>query len=196
MTFVRTMLAVAGLVGFATAANAEIFLAGPGLGLDLPDDDANGVTSSIDASGVGTVESVSIAVSIDHTWVGDLIWTVTSPSGTTVTLMDRPGNPEQGDFGDSSDMSSGLALIFDDRFIAEAESAGSDCDSSPSDTMGDGCVRAFIPESALSGFNGESGDGTWTLFLSDNAGGDLGVLNGWALVINNRGMAPQQVFKD
>src|SRR6185436_17757638 len=28
---------------------------------------------------------------IDHSWVGDLIATLTSPAGTTVTLMSRPG---------------------------------------------------------------------------------------------------------
>ncbi|MEO0975001.1 MAG: proprotein convertase P-domain-containing protein, partial [Pseudomonadota bacterium] len=166
MTLTRSVLAVAGLFALCSAAQAEIFLAGPGLGLDLPDSDENGVTSTIEASGIDAVESVSIAVSIDHTWVGDLIWTLTSPSGTTVSLVDRAGS-EDGGFGDSSDLSSAIAVIFDDRFIVEAEAAGADCDVSPSDTIGDGCGRASIPRAALSPFNGEAGPGTWTLFLSD-----------------------------
>ena len=187
MNLMRSLLALASLFVLASAANAQIFLAGPGLALDIPDDSPGGVTSSITVESGDTVESVSVAVSIDHTFVGDLIWTLTSPSGTTVTLADRPGEPDQGGFGDSSDLSSagGTGIIYDDRFPIPAELMGLDCPDT-GDIVGDACPRAFAPDGALATFNGESAAGTWTLFLSDNAGADTGALDGWALVINNR----------
>ena len=45
--------------------------------------DGTSCTSAIGAPTVG----------FDHSWVGDLRITLTSPSGTTVTLMDQPGGP-------------------------------------------------------------------------------------------------------
>ncbi|MEO0974900.1 MAG: proprotein convertase P-domain-containing protein [Pseudomonadota bacterium] len=186
MNLVRTTLAIAALMGLATASQAQVFAAGPGLGLELPDDDPGGITSTIDVTG-GAVENVRVIVSIDHTWVGDLIMTLTSPSGTTVSLVDRAGS-EDGGFGDSSDLSSALSIGFNDGHEVSSEDAGADCINSPTDTIGDGCARVFIPRDMLGGFVGEGASGTWTLFISDNAGGDLGALNGWVILLNNPGI--------
>jgi cysteine-rich repeat protein len=42
----------------------------------------------------------------------------------------------------------------------------------------------LTPAQPLSGFSGQDPAGTWTLTVSDNAGGDTGTLNGWGLNIN------------
>lgn len=60
---------------------------------DIPDDDADGVELVITTPGWlgGIVADVHVGVRIDHPWRGDLIATLTSPSGTTVTLHNLGG---------------------------------------------------------------------------------------------------------
>lgn len=51
------------------------------------------VTSQVVIGGAPLlVDRVDIAVNISHTYIGDLTVTLTSPSGTTSTLVNRPGN--------------------------------------------------------------------------------------------------------
>ena len=51
------------------------------------------VTSQVVIGGTPLlVDRVDIAVNISHTYIGDLTVTLTSPSGTTSTLVNRPGN--------------------------------------------------------------------------------------------------------
>jgi hypothetical protein len=49
-----------------------------------------GLTLSLDGTTCNTTIG-STTVGVDHTWVGDLVFNLTSPGGTTVTLMSRPG---------------------------------------------------------------------------------------------------------
>ena len=52
------------------------------------------------ATGGGIVSDVSITnLDISHTWVGDLTITLESPSGTTITLTERPGSFGGGGLG-------------------------------------------------------------------------------------------------
>jgi hypothetical protein len=41
----------------------------------------------------------------------------------------------------------------------------------------------LVPEEAMGAFSGENPNGTWTLTVSDDAGGDGGSINGWSLEI-------------
>ncbi|WP_406664894.1 S8 family serine peptidase [Gallaecimonas sp. GXIMD1310] len=103
----------------------------------IPDNDANGMTSTIEVAESGVVFGIDVAVNISHTWVGDLLIKLTSPAGTEYVLHNREG-------GDA-----------------------------------DNLIKHWL----LTAFNGEPMQGTWTLFVSDNAGADTGTLNSWDLVI-------------
>lgn len=59
--------------------------------IDIPDNDANGITSVITINDDITVFDTNTFVDITHTWIGDLIVTLTSPSGTVATLHNRAG---------------------------------------------------------------------------------------------------------
>ncbi len=49
------------------------------------------INSSITYSGLGfAIDHVQVSVDIDHSWIGDLVITLTSPSGTNSVLMNRP----------------------------------------------------------------------------------------------------------
>lgn len=135
----------------------------------IPDNNAGGITDTIVVADVLTIGNLDIDVAIDHTWAGDLIIEVTSPSGTVVRLWDR-------NCGSSDDVD----VTFDD------DAADVDCSSPISGT--------FNPASAgggtLSAFTGEPAAGVWTIFVSDNAGADTGTLDSWALVIPTTATCP------
>jgi len=57
----------------------------------IPDNDANGITSVITINDDITVFDTNTFVDITHTWIGDLIVKLTSPSGTVATLHNRAG---------------------------------------------------------------------------------------------------------
>ncbi len=125
----------------------------------IPDGTPAGVTSTIALSGGGVVTDLNVGINITHTWVEDLTVTLTSPSGTTVTLVQRRGGS-----GDNF-----TNTVFDDE-AATAISTGT-----PPFT------GSFQPEAALSAFDGQSLAGTWTLKVVDSIGQDVGTLNSWSL---------------
>ncbi len=197
-TLCATLLATAGLLG-AGASHATlltgIYSTGPGLGLDIPDNDISGISSTINVvpgeNFMDTVPDmgalllgVEVGVSLDHTYVGDLIITLEGPNGDVITLLDRPGVPDLGDFGDSSDLTASLPLLFGDRAQIGAEAVGAGCGDNQ--VIGVDCGRAFAPEESLEAFVLANINllGDWTLTVSDNAGQDLGTLNGWYIELD------------
>jgi subtilisin-like proprotein convertase family protein len=52
----------------------------------IPDASSTGVTSTVTFSASGTVETVQVYVNVTHADTSQLIVTLTSPEGTTVTL--------------------------------------------------------------------------------------------------------------
>lgn len=153
-------------LGDGTNCGTRSFVATPNL--PIPDNDPNGVSHTINIPNSLQIFDVDIDVAIDHTWLGDLIITV-SHGGTTVTLWSRF-------CGSNDDMN----VIFDDNGQAVA------C-ASPT-------VGRITPVSAggnaLSAFNGMDAAGAWTITVSDNAAIDLGTLVRWSIHVFNPGLNP------
>jgi subtilisin-like proprotein convertase family protein len=59
--------------------------------LNIPDNNTNGVTSSVQISQTGEITSVRVYVNITHTYIGDLQVRLTAPSGTSILLHNRSG---------------------------------------------------------------------------------------------------------
>ncbi|MEZ4386695.1 MAG: C25 family cysteine peptidase [Candidatus Krumholzibacteriia bacterium] len=59
--------------------------------LAIPDNNATGVTSTLQVTMSGEITSVRVFVDITHTYQGDLRVRLTSPAGTSVYLHDRSG---------------------------------------------------------------------------------------------------------
>ena len=57
----------------------------------IPDNDPNGVVSTIDIPNGTDIQSLSVKVDITHTYVGDLTLYLIGPDGTTVTLRNQTG---------------------------------------------------------------------------------------------------------
>ena len=64
----------------------------------------NSTISDTISVGAGlSIDHVQVRVAIDHTWIGDLTVRLTSPDGTTSTLVDRPGVYGGSTYGASQD---------------------------------------------------------------------------------------------
>jgi VCBS repeat-containing protein len=140
---------------------------------DIPDNDSNGLTRSINLASSATLVDLNVSLNVSHTWVGDLIVSLENVStGTTVVLMDRPGVPSSAN-GCAED---NINTIFDDDSVNTVES---ECSAS---TPAIGFLTDSNPEGALSDFIGENQVGDWNLTISDNVNVDTGTLNQWCLI--------------
>lgn len=145
----------------------------------IPDADAAGVAIPLVVSSVAEISRLvfridgatctsvegATSVGVDHTRVGDLILRLTSPSGTTVTLIDRAGGA--GNRGNNL-----CQTALDDNAIDSIQ----DVSSSEAPFTG-----IFAPATPEVPFAGENADGTWLLNVSDNARSNTGSVRAFSL---------------
>jgi subtilisin-like proprotein convertase family protein len=60
-------------------------------GVTIPDNDPAGIERTLTAAGDGRVRDISVSLDITHTYIGDLIVTLTPPGGAGVALHERSG---------------------------------------------------------------------------------------------------------
>jgi uncharacterized repeat protein (TIGR01451 family) len=147
-----------------------------GPAVPIPDGDTDGISVPLAVAGVGTLSGVtfsidgtdctatagSTTVGLDHTFVGDLVGTLTAPDGTSVTLFDRRG-------GSGNNF---CQTVFDDS-AAEPIGAATSTDNPFS--------QAWRPDSPLSALVAHAGDGTWTFHVADEANIDTGSVRAFSL---------------
>ncbi len=161
---------------FTTADIACSMIESGALEVVISDGPANEYTSTLEITNGGSIVDIDVIdLDIAHTWVGDLLITLESPSGTVVTLMDRPGVPNS-TYGCEED---NLLLNFDDQ----ASNSADDLENSCTEGAAYALEGTFQPNDLLSAFNGENSTGTWTLSVTDNENQDGGTLLGWNLSI-------------
>ena len=124
---------------------------------------------------VGAISDVKITdLRIDHTFAGDLLVELISPSGTSIVLFDRLGVGQGGGYGCGAD---NLLLSFSDFASATADELEVTCEPGPAAT------GEFQPVDPLSTFNGEDANGDWTIEVTDFAAADGGQLVSFNLEI-------------
>lgn len=62
--------------------------------ISIPDADAKGASSVIHVPQHMALQEVAVDLNVTHTWIGDLIVSLTSPNGTLIVLHDRAGGSE------------------------------------------------------------------------------------------------------
>jgi len=65
--------------------------AATGLPLSIPDNNATGITSSVNVTGTGKVGAMELSLRITHPYKGDLVVTLVSPAGTSYSVSNRAG---------------------------------------------------------------------------------------------------------
>lgn len=58
----------------------------------IPDSNSTGISEIIEVSETGIIDDMSVSVSIQHTYIGDLQVSIVHPDGTAVLLHDRSGS--------------------------------------------------------------------------------------------------------
>lgn len=140
-------------------------------GSPIPDNDPTGLTFVGSATETGTLESLTVSVLAEHTWLGDLIYTL-EHSGTTITLQNRvigAVNPPFGCNGNNMD------VIYDDSSGTTVANACLEDGTDPA------LSGTHSPDDALSAFDSVEFSGDWSLNVTDNASADTGTLTEFCL---------------
>lgn len=179
----------------ATAQLMESYNASPGV--TIPDGDLVGVASTINIpfSSITQITSVSVTLQITGGFNGDFYaylvhYLPNSTAAGFVTLLNRVGvtGSDPVGYGDS-----GFNVTFDAmgpdihlyQGITNPGGAaltgtwGPDGRTDSPLTVTDASARL----SSLASFNGGIAAGTWTLFIADVAGGDIGTFTSWGITI-------------
>lgn len=129
----------------------------------IPDGDSSGLTRTItiDEADSVVIDDLDVSVEITHAWLEDLTLSLTSPSGTTVSLFDQSEFDEE----------AGMLLVFDDDSATSHGGDTWDCDCN------------MQAAGSLSDVDGEDSGGDWSFLAIDNASLDEGTLDEWCLII-------------
>jgi len=151
----------------------------------IPDNTPAGVNIPLTVSGAGTITDLNfrfdaapastcdatpgnVNAAADHTFIGDLVYTLTSPLGTTVTIVNRRGGTRENIC---------TTLLDDDGGFPSLGTVTS--------TSGQFLSGNFAPDNPLSAFDGQNANGVWTLNVSDNALIDIGSMRRFSLIITS-----------
>ncbi|MFT6359190.1 MAG: subtilisin-like proprotein convertase family protein, partial [Saprospiraceae bacterium] len=133
-----------------------------GAAIDNTLDPATATASIAGIPGNAVVNGVTVSIQATHTWVGDLTLELTGPNGATITLIEQ-----------SCGVNDDIDIVFDDNGGLVTCSGGSP-----------GMGGVVAPEDPLATYNDTNVNGTWTLTITDNVGGDNGTLDGFSVTVN------------
>ena len=162
--------------GVATAGNVYRFTTpnlfqAQNLPVTIVSDQPNSISSTISISENLVITDINVGVDISHTYVAELIVTLTSPTGMTVTLLQEACYvPDLYPIPD-------INATFDDD--------GSDLVCGSSSPVVSGTLKPQI--GSLDLFNDQSSQGDWILSIEDIYSGDGGSLNNFTLQISTDG---------
>jgi hypothetical protein len=159
--------------------------------VDIPDGNGSSTpgqtaTSTLEGPDFTLTDLNLIFADLHHTWMGDLHIDITSPSGTTATIIrsqwESPGGPLGGE-------DNFINTLLDDQAPINIDDGTAPYSGSYNVNFGD-------VSNPLSVFNGETSLGTWTVSITDWFSADTGTLNAWGLTFtgidNNPGDALEQ----
>lgn len=123
----------------------------------------NRLTRNFTVSQSFAVADVNIGVLAAHSYRGDLVMYLVSPNGTRVQLTAGSNNNGANNFN----------AVFDDE-AASAITSYTANDTATATTVVPPYNASYRPASALSAFDGQSANGTWTLEICDQYAQDSG----------------------
>ncbi len=161
------------------AAGAATVISYTGPAAPIPDSNLAGVNVPLAVAGVGNLARMvfsidgatcsatagSTTVGLDHTWVGDLVATLTSPGGTAVTLFSAPG-------GTGNSGNNFCQTVLDDTGATSIQNIT---------VAGAPYTGTFRPATPLAALIGQNANGVWNLNVSDRAFLDTGSVRAFSL---------------
>jgi subtilisin-like proprotein convertase family protein len=128
--------------------------------LNLPVTDTQEANNTINVANSGIISDVKITVNLSHTYVEDLVVTVTHPNGTSSSKLWNRNCTSQNN----------IVMTFEDW------ANNINCNST-------GTGNTYSPSELLDVFKGLNSAGIWSINVKDFEGGDDGILNSWSLDI-------------
>ena len=125
-----------------------------------------------------SIADVNIGVLMAHTYRGDLRMFLLSPTGTQITLIQNTGTTQDN-----------FNVLFDDSAAAAITTHTTLNDTATAATVVPPYQRTFRPLAALTAFNGQNANGTWTLSICDSLAADTGTFFHSTLVITPQAAA-------
>jgi len=188
------LLSVATILAIPTGHAASIIesYSSGTINLGIPDGNPSGLANVINvpASGIGSIQDISVTLNITGTWNGDLYATLQHSSGFAV-LLNRVGRTAGDAFGFGD---GGFNIVlndlggFDD--IHNETSGGglmSGTFGSDGRLIDPDLVVDTDPRTALlTSFDANDANGNWTLFVADLSGGDPNTLVSWGVEITGQ----------
>ncbi len=149
---------------------------------------ANPYPSNISVSGMaGTVTNVAVTLNnINHTFPTDMEMLLVGPTGTNLILFADASNGNDItnttiSFADGAPAIPGGTITLSNGTYSPTNVAGADVFPAPAPAPSANTTLAAA-------FNGIDPNGTWSLYITDEVGGDVGTLgNGWSLSITTSG---------
>jgi subtilisin-like proprotein convertase family protein len=135
----------------------------------------------------GLISKVTVSINgLYHTWPDDIGMVLMSPAGTLVYLMGRCGGGFQ-----VGTPTAGINLVFDDSAATNLPATLIAAGTYKPTLLGTPVTLPPRPpcpagtiQSTLAAFNGENPNGSWALYINDNAALNVGtILNGFDLTI-------------
>ncbi len=140
--------------------------------------------ASVNVSGfTGVTADVSLTlIGVTHTYADDIAVLLQSPTGQNVLVWNNAGGS-----GDPSN----CTFIFTDSASGPMPDNSFVCGSTYQASIYGGITNFSAPApsgpygTSFSALNGYNPNGTWNLYVYDDAGGDVGSLAGWTLTITD-----------
>lgn len=135
--------------------------------------------------------TLTINLGITHTWLGDLVMELETPSGSKCALMKRIGAATDAACGSGSDLIPANILSFNSAnttLIPATTTPVPAGNFAPSGPTAPSTFPTTIPLCTLSTFlNGVAINGDWKINTYDHGGGDTGELTSWSIVYTGLG---------
>ncbi len=188
-----------GILGGTPAGAAVTTTVTNGTTITIPDQgNADPFPSAINVSGlIGTVSGLTVELTaVDHTCAKDLDILLVGPTGIASTLLSDVG--EVGvNIGGCNDLKTTVIVSDAGAPFGTSVPEGNPITVRPSDNdafphQGDswGDAGSEIAPNNLATFNGSNPNGSWKLYVVDDAGSDSGTIAGWKLNITTPNGAP------
>ena len=152
-----------------------------GSGLTVNDGNAAPYPSTIAVSGIaGTIIDLRVNITnFSHTWPNDVDMVLFGPTGAHSVIFTDAIGGSGGVTGRNYTFASGASALPTTGFPA----SGTYGVVNGGSYTGTGTPSA-VTNTGLGAFNGTNPNGTWSLYVFDDAGGDVGSIGGWSLEIS------------
>jgi len=178
----KNLLSAGLLAALATGAQATFTFGAAGGA--IPDNNTTGFSSSANVLvPVSSILSITLK-GLTHTWVGDLIVTLTNPDNVSVDIFRRVGSTALAATGDSSNLSGDYKFTTGGASFWTAAAGGTSAFVIPVGTYA-ATTNAFTGVLATSEVQTNLNTlitttaGNWTVKITDNAGADTGTFTSW-----------------